>query len=117
MAADAKVRAGKSMVILPASFYGGARHLRECFLRCCAISRVMSEATYFFTLTYDLSNPVVTASLRQNGGQQVIWHRPDLISRNFQTITNAFFDDVCNHKILGRCKAYVGVVEDQENGK
>lgn len=112
LAQNADVAAGVA-VILPSSFEGSPRSMRE---RCCDAMSIFARwgaPDLFITFTANPTWPEITDNMHP--GEQPS-DRPDLVARVFKIKLNALIKDVTEHCVLGKPKAYVYTIEFQKRG-
>jgi hypothetical protein len=100
-------------IILPSSFEGGERAMRQHYQDAMAIVSATGKPDLFITMT---TNPK-WREIEENlfPGQQAS-DRPDLVSRVFELKKKAMLDDVLNKQVFGLAVAYVWVIEFQKRG-
>ena len=113
---DAAVRQGISvgrMVILPSSFQGSARNMREKFHDAMAIVATQGKPDLFITMTCNPNWPEIRDNLFE--GQQPS-DRPDLVARIFNIKLKSLIQDMVMNRVFGHIKAYVYTIEFQKRG-
>src|SRR5258705_9259024 len=103
MAQNANIAAGVA-VILPSSFAGSPRNMRE---RCCDAMSIFAKCgapDLFITFTANPSWPEITDNFRT--GEQTT-DRPDLVARVFKIKLDSLIDDLTKHAVFGRSDAHV----------
>jgi len=100
-------------IILPASFSGSPRELRQCYLDAMSIVQRFGKPDLFVTMTANPSWPEIRQNLRP--GESVA-NRPDLVSRVFRLKLRALMDDLIKDGVLGRAVAFTWTVEFQKRG-
>ena len=112
LAENQNVAAGVS-IILPSSFEGSPRNMRE---RCCDAMSIFAKwgaPDVFITFTANPSWPEIVANLRP--GEQTC-DRPDLVARVFKLKLDSLMEDITKHGIFGQCLAFVYSIEFQKRG-
>ncbi|XP_063781211.1 uncharacterized protein LOC134929546 [Pseudophryne corroboree] len=112
MAVNLNMPAGVS-VILPSSFEGSPRQMRE---RCCDAMSIFAKwgaPDVFITFTANPTWPEIIENLRP--GEQNS-DRPDLVARVFKLKLNSLMDDLTKHGLFGQAKAFVYTIEFQKRG-
>ncbi len=112
MAQNANIAAGVA-VILPSSFAGSPRNMRE---RCCDAMSIFAKCgapDLFITFTANPSWPEITDNFRP--GEQTT-DRPDLVARVFKIKLDSLIDDLTKHAVFGRSEAHVYTIEFQKRG-
>ena len=101
-----------SLCILPSSFVGGERYMRQCYQDAMAIVRKFGRPDLFVTFTANPNWPEIQREL--NGLPYT--SRPDICVRVFYAKFNELLNDLIIRQILGAVDAYVSVVEFQKRG-
>ena len=112
LAENAHISAGVA-VILPSSFEGSPRNMRE---RCCDAMSIFARwgaPDLFITFTANPSWPEITENMRPGEHSS---DRPDLIARVFKIKLDTLINDLTKHGVLGQSKAYVYSIEFQKRG-
>ncbi|KAG2192401.1 hypothetical protein INT47_012468 [Mucor saturninus] len=100
-------------VILPSSFVGSPRHMRQLYQDAMSIVRHFGKPDLFITFTCNPTWPEITNSLL--AGQRAN-DRPDLCSRVFNLKLKELMNDLTRKHILGKVLAFVNVIEFQKRG-
>ncbi|CDF38585.1 ATP dependant DNA helicase [Chondrus crispus] len=109
--ADA-VRAGR-LFILPSTYIGGDRYMRQQMHDIIAISNQIGHPDIFLTMTCNPSWPEITRPLLPNQTPQ---DRPDLCARVFRLKMKDLMSLVINEGVFGTVVAHVRVIEFQKRG-
>ncbi|CDF39624.1 Helicase-like protein [Chondrus crispus] len=109
--ADA-VRAGR-LFILPSTYIGGDRYMRQQMHDIIAISNQIGHPDIFLTMTCNPSWPEITRALLPNQTPQ---DRPDLCARVFRLKMKDLMSLVINEEVFGTVVAHVRVIEFQKRG-
>ncbi|CDF32173.1 unnamed protein product [Chondrus crispus] len=109
--ADA-VRAGR-LFILPSTYIGGDRYMRQQMHDIIAISNQIGHPDIFLTMTCNPSWPKITRALLPNQTPQ---DRPDLCARVFRLKMKDLMSLVINEEVFGTVVAHVRVIEFQKRG-
>ncbi|CDF40386.1 ATP dependant DNA helicase [Chondrus crispus] len=109
--ADA-VRAGR-LFILPSTYIGGDRYMRQQMHDIIAISNQIGHPDIFLTMTCNPSWPEITRPLLPNQTPQ---DRPDLCARVFRLKMKDLMSLVINEEVFGTVVAHVRVIEFQKRG-
>ncbi|CDF39089.1 ATP dependant DNA helicase [Chondrus crispus] len=109
--ADA-VRAGR-LFILPSTYIGGDRYMRQQMHDIIAISNQIGHPDIFLTMTCNSSWPEITRALLPNQTPQ---DRPDLCARVFRLKMKDLMSLVINEEVFGTVFAHVRVIEFQKRG-
>lgn len=110
--ADDEPHLGRS-IILPSSYIGGPRYMREIYQDAMAIVRDKGGPSLFITMT---TNPKWTEIVNSVKINQVAADRPDIVARTFNCKIKEFLHDMIQRQILGVVIAYTWVVEYQKRG-
>ncbi|XP_063794712.1 LOW QUALITY PROTEIN: uncharacterized protein LOC134949961 [Pseudophryne corroboree] len=100
-------------IILPSSFEGSPRHMRE---RCCDAMSIFSKwgaPDIFITFT---ANPTWTEIIDNLKPGEQTSDRPDLVARIFKIKLDALMDDLTKHCLFGQTKSFVYTIEFQKRG-
>jgi hypothetical protein len=100
-------------VILPPSFTGRPRQMRDAYLDAMALTRYFGNPDYFLTFTCNTSWIEITRELKP--GQRPT-DRPDLVNRTFNLKLKELFSELLQNSILGRVAALVWTIEFQKRG-
>lgn len=106
-------QAGKQRVVLPSSYTGGPRFMKQLYQDTIALSTKFGRPDLFTTFTCNPNWKEIKENLRP--GEQPT-DRPDLIARVFRLKLKALMDDIVKHKVLGRVPAYAYTIEFQKRG-
>ncbi|CDF33589.1 Putativ ATP dependant DNA helicase [Chondrus crispus] len=109
--ADA-VRAGR-LFILPSTYIGGDRYMRQQMHDIIAISNQLGHPDIFLTMTCNRSWLEITRPLLPNQTPQ---DRPDLCARVFRLKMKDLMSLVINEEVFGTVVAHVRVIEFQKRG-
>lgn len=101
-----------SLFILPSSFVGGARYMRQAYQDAMAIVRKYGKPDLFITFTANPNWDEIKVEL--NG--QPFTNRPDICVRVFNCKLNEFMREIIDDEVLGRVIAHVAVIEFQHRG-
>ena len=97
--------------ILPATFTGGPREMRQQYHDGIAIVHAYSKLDIFIMMTCNPQWLEITAELLPYQSSQ---DRPDIVSPVFRLKLDALIDDLIHNSILGKVIAYMYVVEFQK---
>lgn len=112
VAANQNVPAGIP-VILPSSFSGSPRNMRE---QCCDAMSIFAKfgaPDLFITFT---SNPTWTEITENLAQGETSSDRPDLVARVFKIKLDSLINDITVQGTFGKCLAYVYTIEFQKRG-
>ena len=112
MAQNANVQAGVA-VILPSSFKGSPRNMRERCNDAMSIFGKWGSPDLFITFTANPNWPEIVQNLQE--GEHTV-DRPDLVARVFRIKLTSLIDDLTVHGVLGQSKAHVYTIEFQKRG-
>jgi hypothetical protein len=112
LAQNANIVAGVA-VILPSSFEGSPRNMRERCNDAMSIFAKFSAPDLFITFTVNHNWPEISENLRP--GEQTS-DRPDLVARVFTIKLKSLMDDLIVHGVFGQAKAFVYSIEFQKRG-
>eukprot|EP00775_Hariotina_reticulata_P000896 gene896-1219_t len=101
------------MVILPATFLGGPRHMYQLYQDAMALVRKHGKPDLFITMTSNPKWPEVTAELLPG---QSATDRMDIVERVFKLKLDALKHDLVQHGVFGQVVADIHVVEWQKRG-
>jgi len=101
------------MVVLPATFLGGPRHMHQLYQDAMALVRKQGKPDLFITMTSNPKWPEVTAELLPG---QSASDRPDIVERVFKLKLDALKQDLVQNGVFGRVVADIHVVEWQNRG-
>ncbi|KAK8809606.1 hypothetical protein WA158_000549 [Blastocystis sp. Blastoise] len=105
-------RMGKA-VIIPSSFVGGPRYMKNSYLETMAIVRAYGKPDLFITMTCNPNWPEILESLEE--GQQP-WMRPDIVDRVFYIKLKILTHLITNFKVFGEVKCLCYSIEYQKRG-
>ena len=106
------VRAGR-LFILPSTYIGGDRYMRQQLHDIIAISNKVGHPDIFLTMTCNPQWPEILRSLPPGQTPQ---DRPDLCARVFHMELRALLSFVLDEKYYGQVVAHVSVIEFQKRG-
>ena len=109
---NAAHRIGKR-IILPSTYAGSPRALKQNYLDAMAIVRKTGKPDYFITMTANPSWIEVTSNLRPG---EHAHDRPDLVARVFRLKWKQMLKEILEDHILGVDIAYCWVIEFQKRG-
>lgn len=93
------VQAGKQRIVLPSSYQGGPRFMKQLYQDCMALTTKFSRPDIFTTFTCNPNWTDITANLLP--GERTT-DRPDLIARVFRLKLKALINDILKKKVLGK---------------
>ncbi|XP_025190419.1 uncharacterized protein LOC112591015 [Melanaphis sacchari] len=100
-------------MILPSTFVGGPRHMKQCYHDAMAIVRKYGKPDLFITFTCNRKWPEIVDNipnwLKAND-------RPDLVSRVFYAKLKKLMRDITVTKVFSNVDAYVYTIEFQKRG-
>ena len=99
--------------ILPSTWIGSQRAMKQAYQDAMAICGVFGKPTYFLTFT---CNPKWEEITNNIACYQSASDRPDLVARVFNLKKNEIIDDIVKRKILGEVIARIHVIEFQKRG-
>ena len=100
-------------IVLPSSFTGGPRYMRQLFQDSMAIVRHFGKPDLFITFTCNPNWPEIIEELNEGETPN---DRPDLIVRQFMIKFTAMMKDLLKEQVLGRVVGYTWVIEFQKRG-
>ncbi|XP_065664483.1 uncharacterized protein LOC136086136 [Hydra vulgaris] len=112
VANERNVRPGR-VVILPSSYVGSPRALKENFEDAMAIIKKYGKPDLFITFTCNPKWHEITKNLYPG---QTANDRPDLVTRVFKLKLNNLLNDIFKHGVLGKVVTHVQVIEFQKRG-
>lgn len=112
VAEGAGVQAGVP-VILPSSFEGSPRNMKERLQDAMSIFGKYGPPDLFITFTANPNWHEIKTNLRSF---EQACHRPDLVSRVFRLKLKALLEDITVNHIFGQCIAFVYTIEFQKRG-
>nr|XP_047138530.1 uncharacterized protein LOC124814662 [Hydra vulgaris] len=104
---DLNVRLGR-VVILPSSYVGSPRALKENFEDAMAVIKKYGKPDLFITFT---CNPKWREIVENLNPGQTANDRPDLVCRVFKMKLKFFLEDIFKHGVLGKVVSHVQVIE------
>ncbi|XP_008190127.1 uncharacterized protein LOC103311980 [Acyrthosiphon pisum] len=110
---DAPVAGVGRRMILPSSFTGGPRFMKQCYHDAMAIVCKCGKPNLFITFTCNPSWPEISQNLPRWATAS---DRPDLVSRVFNAKLKQLMRDITVNNIFGNVDAYVYTVEFQKRG-
>ena len=113
IAADVDPAERGQRVVLPSSFLGGPRYMRQRYLDSMSIVRVEGMPSFFITMTANPTWPEITENLLP--GQSAA-DRPDLVSRVFRMRYQSLIRDLTVEGVLGRSTGHAYAIEFQKRG-
>ena len=99
--------------ILPATFTGGPREMRQQYHDAMAIVRAHSKPDIFITMTCNPWWPDIIVELPLHHSSQ---DRVDIVARVFKLKLDALMNDVIENSFFGKTVAHMYVVEFQKRG-
>jgi hypothetical protein len=105
-------RVGRA-IILPSTFPGGPRYMREKYQDAMAIVRDKGSPSYFITMTTNPNWEEITTALKP---RQTASDRPDIVARVFNIKLKEMLHDLIKRNVLGIVIGYTWVVEYQKRG-
>ncbi|XP_065678211.1 uncharacterized protein LOC124818131 [Hydra vulgaris] len=109
---DLNVKPGR-VVILPSSYVGSPRALKENFEDAMAVIKKYGKPDLFITFT---CNPKWREIVENLNPGQTANDRPDLVCRVFKMKLKFFLEDIFKHGVLGKVVSHVQVIEFQKRG-
>ena len=109
---DGAITAGKR-VVLPSSFTGGPRDMRQRYHDGMAVVRKKGRPSFFITMT---CNPCWDEIKRELQRGQQPQDRPDLLARVFKIKLDQLCRELFTDGIFGRSVAHLHVIEFQKRG-
>lgn len=100
-------------MILPSSFEGSPRNMRERCRDAMSIFSKFGAPDLFVTFTANPNWPEIQENLREG---QTASDRPDLVARVFNLKLEELINDITKKHIFGTCVAYVYTIETQKRG-
>ncbi|XP_065673938.1 uncharacterized protein LOC136073125 isoform X2 [Hydra vulgaris] len=105
---DLKVRPGR-VVILPSSYVGSPRALKENFEDAMAVLKKYCKPDLFITFT---CNPKWREIVENLNPGQTVNEKPDLVCRVFKMKLKPFFEDIFKHEVFGKVISHLEKAED-----
>lgn len=102
------------LIILPSTFKGSDRNMRQSCLDALAIVRDCGGPDLFVTFTANPKWPEITENLKPG---EKIADRPDVMNRVFKGKLKLLVDLLITQGFFGRAVAYIYVIEFQKRGK
>ena len=99
--------------ILPSSYTGGPRYMKQCLQDSLALARYFRSIDLFITVTCNPTWPEITQELLPG---QTAADRPDLCARVFNMKKKAIIEELYTKGIFGQTVAYVYTIEFQKRG-
>ncbi|CAN1176892.1 hypothetical protein LINPERPRIM_LOCUS3808 [Linum perenne] len=102
-------------IILPSSFTGGMRYMKQLFLDAMAICHYFGNPDLFITFTNNAQWPEITNAFKD----KVRSHeedKPAIVARVFRMKLQHLKDDINDHHIFGRTVAVMHTIEFQKRG-
>nr|XP_047141476.1 uncharacterized protein LOC124816359 [Hydra vulgaris] len=109
---DFNVRPGR-VVILPSSYVGSPRALKENFEDAMAVTKKYGKPNLIITFT---CNPKWREIVENLNPGQTANDRPDLVCWLFKMKLNFFLEDIFKHGVLGKVVSHVQIIELQKRG-
>ncbi|XP_043221667.1 uncharacterized protein LOC122381498 [Amphibalanus amphitrite] len=100
-------------VVLPATFIGGPRHMRQRYMDAMAIVRAKGKPTLFITITCNPKWPEIANALLPGQKPE---DRPDLVARVFHLKLRRIIGDLTKQAVFGKPSAFMWVIEFQKRG-
>lgn len=100
-------------LILPSSYTGGPRYMKQCLQDSLALARYYRRIDLFITVTCNPTWPEITRELFPG---QTAADRPDLCARVFNMKKKAIIEELYQKGIFGKTVAYVFTIEFQKRG-
>ncbi|CAN7043183.1 unnamed protein product [Brassica rapa subsp. trilocularis] len=103
-----------SRFVLPASFTGGARYMKNMYLDAMAICKYFGFPDYFITFTCNPKWPEITRHLQPR--KLSAEDRPEILSRIFKIKLESLMTDLTDKQLLGRTSSAMYTIEFQKRG-
>ncbi|XP_076045864.1 uncharacterized protein LOC143028110 [Oratosquilla oratoria] len=105
-------------VVLPASFIGGPRYMKERQQDALAYVTYYGSPDYFITFTVNPKCLELREAMNDTGSASTrcLGDRPDLVSRIFKLKVDSLMKDLTHGKIFGQVKANLYSIEWQKRG-
>jgi len=100
-------------IILPSTFTGSPRYMKQCYHDAMAIVRKYGKPDVFITFTCNPGWPEIRNNLANGYAAN---DRPDLVSRVFHAKLQQLMTDVRDNRLFGIVDAFVYTVEFQKRG-
>ncbi|CAN1164820.1 hypothetical protein LINPERPRIM_LOCUS33398 [Linum perenne] len=102
-------------IILPSSFTGGMRYMKQLFLDAMAICHCFGNPDLFITFTSNAQWPEITNAFKNIVGSHGE-DKPTIVARVFRMKLQHLKDDINDHHIFGRTVAGMHTIEFQKRG-
>ncbi|CAN1310077.1 hypothetical protein LINPERPRIM_LOCUS27942, partial [Linum perenne] len=102
-------------IILPSSFTGGMRYMKQLFLDDMAICHYFGNPDLFITFTSNAQWPEITNAFKNIVGSHGE-DKPAIVARVFRMKLQHLKDDINDHHIFGRTVAGMHTIEFQKRG-
>ncbi|CAN1310134.1 ATP-dependent DNA helicase PIF1 [Linum perenne] len=102
-------------IILPSSFTGGMRYMKQLFLDAMAICHYFGNPDLFITFTSNAQWPEITNAFKNKVGSHGE-DKPAIVARVFRMKLQHLKDDINDRHIFGRTVAGMHTVEFQKRG-
>ena len=99
--------------ILPSSYTGGPRYMKQCLQDSLALARYYRQIDLFITVTCNPNWPEIACELLPG---QTAADRPDLCARVFHMKKKVIIEEIYKKGIFGKAVAYVYTIEFQKRG-
>jgi len=99
--------------ILPSSYTGGPRYMKQCLQDSLALARYYRQIDLFVTVTCNPNWPEITRELLPG---QTAADQPDLCVRVFHMKKKVIIEEIYKKGIFGKAVAYVYTIEFQKRG-
>ncbi len=100
-------------ILLPKSFVGGPRYMREKYYDGIALVKTFGKPHLFMTMTTNKNWPEIKSMLLENQSAE---ERPDIVCRVFYQKLKLLLSELKSDEIFGPLCAYIYVVEYQKRG-
>ncbi|XP_056859714.1 uncharacterized protein LOC130508302 [Raphanus sativus] len=100
--------------VLPASFTGGPRYMKNNYLDAMAICKHFGFPTLFITFTCNPRWPEITRYVKERNLSAD--DRPDILSRIFKMKLESLMDDLTKKNLLGKTVSSMYTIEFQKRG-
>lgn len=100
-------------IILPSSYRGSPRHLRQLFQDAMSTTATLGKPGGMITVT---TNPHWIEIERELKANQSYNDRPDIVARVFHEKVVAIIEDIMVNQVLGKVIGYLHVIEFQKRG-
>ncbi|XP_046632783.1 uncharacterized protein LOC124312311 [Daphnia pulicaria] len=102
-----------TIYILPSSFIGSPRAMKQNYQDAMAIVAKFGKPTFFLTFTCNPKWREITANI---ANYQTASDRPDMVARVFHLKKKELVDDIEKKQVLGFATAHIEVIEFQKRG-